>query len=93
MGGGARLLHALYASSYLSFLKPNSLLVSTYTTLFSKETNGYTLPNSGAKMLIDKMCLLIPIYSTLIINTGTIYLSQDHTQSKVVTCSRVMFAV
>ena len=43
-GRGAGLLHAPYAGSYLLFLKPNSLLAGTHTTLFSKRNKWLHSP-------------------------------------------------
>jgi len=78
-GGGAGLLHAPYAGSYLPFLKPNTLLVGTYTTLFSKETNGYTLPGNDAKILSDKKVSFSPYLPYINYQSRHDFLSQECT--------------
>jgi len=52
-GRGAGLLHAPYVGSYRLFLKPNSLLPGTYTTLKKKQM-ATLFPSSGAKMSSSK---------------------------------------
>jgi len=72
------MLHALYAGSYLSFLKPNSLLAGTYTTL---ERNKWlhSSPATAPKCQAIKRVFFTSIYPTLIVNLGTICYLKEFT--------------
>ena len=84
-GRGARLLHAPYIGSYLPFLKPNSSLTGSYTTL--KKTNGYTLSSTTTpKCGAIKRVSFTSNYLTLICQSGNIFLFQRVSQSEAIIC-------
>jgi len=82
---GAGLLHVPHAGSYLPFLRSNSSLTSSYTTL--KKTNGYTLsPATVPKCGAIKRVSFTSNYLTLICQSGSVLLFQRVSQSEAITC-------
>jgi len=82
-GRGVGLLHAPHIGSYFPFLKPNSSLTGSYTTL--EKTNGYTLsPAMAPKCGAIKRVSFTSNYLTLICQSGNVLLFQRVSQSEAI---------